>query len=515
MQSIERLVASETAAINTTLSGFGVRAGTNPTLAHVIPFSHITYEIRRGEGVPINKVENLIDELSASLSEVRNQEVSVLVKKTPRLCLDVPLPTRSSLDWTNDVLSSIGPHQMVAGKSFNVAEGVRLEVVSFDDESPHYLVCGTTGAGKSVLMQQMIITLAACTSPDDLEIVVVDPKGDDFFEQLKPLPHVRVIVNAKKDIPKAIKYVFDEKERRIRLDRDGKANQKQMVLLVDEINEVGSLGGACLEQLKDIAGIGRSLRINLLVGALRPTREGGVGAFFKDMFPVRFVGRVAAGSSYAATNIKQLYADALPGRGSFLKTGGPEVIRLQSFNLTNDQLERLVGSVCRRWRGASSQPKATPQPESAQPEPSSATDLEAEVRRLQALVARLNSSDRTSDEPRIDFGSGSDQPIRTTDDLGSDLGSTSDRPRIGQNTPENGDFGPLGEETVRPFPLNKWIDYDEFTLAERQLVRQMSNDPANWHNNSLSTERLTIAVYGSACARRREVIKAMLSEVPA
>lgn len=346
---LDRIAAEEAKVINHTFESFDVGAGTGTHLARIAPHSHISYLIDRFPDVKIAQITAMLPELEANLSALRGANVAIAFSHTPRLHLQVPIQDRATLEWSHSLLTDLEPHKMIIGKSVDVIEGTKVETVSFGDDSPHYLVCGITGAGKSVEMQQMLASLTYATSPDDLRVVIIDPKGDDFVEQFSSLPHVEGVANTKENIAAAIQYVYEQKELRLVMDREQKRRQPRIMLVIDEILEVGGAGPKVLSQLMEISGIGRSIKINILAGALRPTREGGVGTFFKDMFPVRLVGKVAAGSSYAATNIKQLYADKLPGNGSFIKTGGGELLRIQSFNMINDQLVEIIEASTKKW----------------------------------------------------------------------------------------------------------------------------------------------------------------------
>ena len=87
------------------------------------------------------------------------------------------------------------------------------EFVSFDD-TPHVLVVGMTGAGKSVLMQTMLLSLAAATSPAECKFVLVDLKNEDLVP-FENLPHTLTFAGIAGDALDALRFVYDEKEKRI------------------------------------------------------------------------------------------------------------------------------------------------------------------------------------------------------------------------------------------------------------------------------------------------------------
>ena len=103
---------------------------------------------------------------------------------------------------------------MLIGQSYR-REGPTDERISFENSATcHALIVGITGAGKSVLLQNMFLSLVANTSPADLKIVLVDLKNEDMIP-FKHLPHVLTFAGTKQAAFDAIRFVADEKEKRI------------------------------------------------------------------------------------------------------------------------------------------------------------------------------------------------------------------------------------------------------------------------------------------------------------
>jgi hypothetical protein len=236
------------------------------------------------------------------------------------------------------------PHTMLIGRSYNGKENADETVSVADSGSCHALIVGITGAGKSVLLQNMMLSLTAGTSPEELKIVIVDLKNEDMLP-FRGLPHVLTFAGTKDKAIEAIRFVYDEKEKRV-----ANAGYKpyRLVLWIDEMAQLAAMKD-CAEMLGDLASIGRGKLINLVGATQHPTEKGGLGGLLKANFPVRLVGMVASGQSYVATGRPKVHADLLPGKGAFLRIQGPQVQRFQSFNIEANDVELMANHIAGMW----------------------------------------------------------------------------------------------------------------------------------------------------------------------
>ena len=334
-ESIDYLMASEIVAINRAMREFKLDAGTprDGSGALVSPTSYISYRLLTGPGQTIQQIEQRMADITQAVSNHRGVYTPVLLDYAP-LALQVPHPSPKPLRWDVGQIGQLSPHTMALGRSFSHAAGSKLEAVSFD-ESPHMLVAGTTGAGKSVLMRSMITSLCANTSPEQLQIVLVDLKNEDMIPFAR-WPHVARFCRTAEEAIQGILQVQAEKAHRI---EHPEHKPYRLVLWIDELAQLAGDKGA-VEMLGDLASIGRSKLINLVAATQSPTEQGGMGAMMRSNFTLRLVGQVAPGESYSATRRKKLYADLLPGKGSFLRIEGAEVRRFQSFLITDGDIGR-------------------------------------------------------------------------------------------------------------------------------------------------------------------------------
>jgi hypothetical protein len=295
------------------------------------------------------KVEALQRELSSVLTNNRQRagykgSVQVIPVSRPRLALEVPHPQPTALLWSPRKVTTTPAHTMLVGRSY--LEQPKDEAIRFDD-APHALIAGITGAGKSVLLQTMLLSLCAGTSPNDLKLVLVDLKNEDLVP-FEKLPHVLTFAGKRETAVDAIRYVVDEKDKRI--DKRG-YKPFRLVLVIDEMAQLAGDGEA-RDMLGDLASIGRTKQIHLLGATQHPTEKGGLGTLLKANFPIRLVGMVAPGQSHIATGRPQTHADLLPGKGAFLRCEGPNVYRFQSYFIEPDDVTNMAKYIAREvWGG--------------------------------------------------------------------------------------------------------------------------------------------------------------------
>lgn len=349
---LKQMLYSEALAINKFLAVNGIKAGvdqrestfTDPTAGFV------RYGLKLNPAQKFDKIEGLQRELSAVLSDGRKRmrlpsPVAAIPVAKPSFGIEVPHPDPKMLLWSPRKVTTQPAHGMLLGRSYAGRES-KNETMSFaDDSTCHVLVVGITGAGKSVLMQNMVLSLTANTSPQDLKIVMVDLKNKDMIP-FKALPHVMAWAGNKGEAVEAIRYVYNEKEKRIK--HEGYAPYR-LILWIDEMAQLAAMREVA-EMLGDLASIGRGQSINLVGATQYPTEKGGLGGLLKANFPLRLVGMVAAGQSHIATGLPKLHADLLPGNGAFLRLQGPVAQRFQSYMIDSNDVFAMANYIASQWQ---------------------------------------------------------------------------------------------------------------------------------------------------------------------
>lgn len=290
-------------------------------------------------------VAKVLPELTRAISQSRRQRTHVRFDEL-LLRLETEHPNQQPLPWLPSAMRRTRPHSATLGVSHHDGE----QVVGFSfEEVPQVLVAGETGSGKTVLVRNLLTSLAYATSPDALKIVLVDPKNEDL-RPYATLPHVVDFAGTQQQVAAAIERVAAEVQTRI-----NRPDYKpyRLLLIVDELAQLTQLGGA-VKTLGSIMSIGRSKLVNCVVCTQQPTEEGGMGSMMKANVPLRLIGAVSAGQSYTATRRKHAGADLLPGNGAFLFIKGLELFRFQSYFMDNRDERHAIAMIAQKWGSTAS-----------------------------------------------------------------------------------------------------------------------------------------------------------------
>lgn len=218
------------------------------------------------------------------------------------------------------------------------SEGKVLALRLDSSEAPHVGVIGGTGSGKTVLFRSLLTSLAYFNSPQNLEIVLIDPKGRGL-KPLEVLPHVKekVISDAEAAIEK-IKSLVLEMEKRDKKN----ISSPRIIVAIDELNELAMVNGEdFLNNITRIAQRGRQAGINIIFGSQKASATLFGGNFMANI-PIKLVGKTASKrESTYASNISGLGAEKLKGKGDFYLVNGDQVVRFMAFFLDSAGFSKL------------------------------------------------------------------------------------------------------------------------------------------------------------------------------
>lgn len=339
----ERLKAQltkEIRSINSTLAAFGIDAGTKPGWTAVGGDQLVVYTLRTGRGQSIADIEKRLPELSEAISAARRQQTLVRLLRYP-LRLEVTHPRRKPLAWDNAALHG-EQHAMLLGRTY---DGGAHDLWLPFSNAPHVLVAGTTGAGKSVELANMLLGLCWNTSPTDLRLALIDMKNTDLVP-FQRLPHVDVLATDTKpafDVLRNAGALLKQRQTQ-------HIDHPRLLIVVDEYTDlVGDTEG--MSHADRIARQGRSANINMLVATQHPTSAALGGSTIKNNFSNRVIGLVAdANAASNAAGRPGTHAELLPGKGAFLWVSGPNVTRFQSYMLTDVDVESIITRIGRKWQ---------------------------------------------------------------------------------------------------------------------------------------------------------------------
>jgi S-DNA-T family DNA segregation ATPase FtsK/SpoIIIE len=342
------------------------------------------YEVAPGPGVKVGRIAALADDLALA---IRAQSLRIVAPIPGKAAVGIEVPNRARQMVTLRELLETGDFQE-RHRVLPVALGRNLEGRSVVDDlakMPHLLIAGATGSGKSVCINTIITSLCYRYGPDELRLLMIDPKMVEL-SMYNALPHLRhpVVTNNHKAAT-VLKWAVREMERRYQLFhanharniidfnrkvRDGKplkgpretlATQAgvqteipfdaeyadgvlpYVVLIVDELADLMMTVQHEVETpLATLAQKARAIGIHLILATQRPSVNVITG-LIKANFPCRIAFRVASKVD-SRTILDQNGAEALLGNGDmlFLPPGKSEPVRIQGAFIATDDTERLM-----------------------------------------------------------------------------------------------------------------------------------------------------------------------------
>ncbi|MCR5347546.1 MAG: DNA translocase FtsK [Fretibacterium sp.] len=340
-------------AIIATLKEFGVEA----TVAHIVVGpSVIQFQIELAPGTKVNRVSGLTNELTMALAVV-SVRVEAPIPGMPYVGIEIPnsrrrsIPLRAALeDETFQGTKARLPLPM------GMQVDSRFLVCGLED-MPHLLVAGTTGSGKSVFVNACILGMCSRRTPDELRLILVDPKQVEFAIY-EGLPHLMAqpISDPRKAID-ALTWAVQEMESRMasfaraQVRTLASYNEKvlpkdrlpNVVVVVDELADLMYTAGKEVEGLLvRLAQKARAAGIHLILATQRPSVDVITG-LLKNNVPARVAFAVPSQTD-SRTILDSGGADKLLGRGDmlFLSTRYRRPLRLQSPFITEERTLDLV-----------------------------------------------------------------------------------------------------------------------------------------------------------------------------
>jgi len=311
------------------------------------------YELEPAPGVKLNRIVALSDDIALAM-KAQSVRIIAPIPGKGRVGVEVP-NTQSALVYLKEVLAS--PEFMESESKLTLSLGKDIAgqpIVADLDEMPHLLIAGTTGSGKTVCVNSLILSLLFRATPQELKFLMVDPK----MVELAPfngLPHLLcpVVTDAKK-ASHALNWVVNEMEGRYRLlakvgVRNIEAyNEKQekipyIVVIIDEFADLMSVSRDQIESaITRLAQLSRAVGIHLILATQRPSVNVVTGVV-KANLPARISFKVASKVD-SRTVLDMNGADKLLGKGDmlFLRPGESKLIRIQGTLVSDKEIERVV-----------------------------------------------------------------------------------------------------------------------------------------------------------------------------
>jgi S-DNA-T family DNA segregation ATPase FtsK/SpoIIIE len=331
-----------------------------------------TFEFKPEAGIKYSRITNLTEDLCLGL-----QAESILIERIPgkpTVGIEVPNTKRELIALRqmleSDEFNQSRSHLTIAlGKDING----RIRVAALD-AMPHLLIAGSTGSGKSVMINSMIMSILYKATPDDVRFIMVDPKRVELG-MYENIPHLLtpVIVDPKK-ATNALRNAVLEMERRLRLLAEAgvrnieqynkkvdklrdeprdlfASNETQeepkrlpyILILIDELADLMMLEGKNVEEsVTRLAQMARAVGMHLVLATQRPSVDVITG-LIKANFPARISFRVATRVD-SRTILDVMGAEHLLGKGDmlFLPPGSSRLTRVHGAFVTETEIGRVV-----------------------------------------------------------------------------------------------------------------------------------------------------------------------------
>jgi S-DNA-T family DNA segregation ATPase FtsK/SpoIIIE len=342
--------ASRAHVLEDTLASFGVGA----KVTHIERGPSITrYELRPERGVKISRISSLADDLALALAAT-SVRIEAPIPGKSAVGIEVP-NTTVSIVAIREILERI-PHD-AAPLSIALGKDIAGRPVFGDlSKMPHLLVAGATGAGKSVCLNCIIASLLVTATPDELELLMIDPKRVELTVY-NGVPHLRnEVITDPSMAAGALNKITNEMD--TRYERFAKAGVRKIeeynakfpdeklpyiVVIIDELADLMLIAPAKVEMLvMRLAQLARATGIHLVVATQRPSVDVITG-LIKANIPSRIA--FAVSSQVDSRVILDMNgAERLLGRGDmlYLPIDAPKPIRAQGALVTGPEIDRLV-----------------------------------------------------------------------------------------------------------------------------------------------------------------------------
>lgn len=427
-----------------TLKSFGVDA----SIVNICRGPSVTrYELQPAPGVKISKITNLSDDIALNLA-------------ANGVRIEAPIPGKAAvgIEVPNKVVSMVSMRELIDSDKFRNAKSKLTTVLGRDisgeivvtdlSKMPHLLIAGTTGSGKSVCVNSILMSILYKATPDEVKLLLIDPKMVEF-SKYKGIPHLLVpVVSDAKKAAGALNWAVSEMLQRYKIfseydckdidsynilidknieyiknnkpveDENGELKQpvmevnglpvakERMSRVVIAIDELADLMMAAPSEVEDsicrLAQMARAAGMHLILATQRPTVNVITG-LIKANVPSRISLKVSSNTD-SRTILDVGGGEKLIGRGDmlFAPVGAPKPIRVQGCYASDEEIEKVTAYIKKSY---SAQYNA---------------DIEEKIKRIAAeeIATGKKQSDNAENENGLDVDSKMDDAIKCVIEAG-------------------------------------------------------------------------------------------------
>ncbi|MBR6670210.1 MAG: DNA translocase FtsK [Ruminococcus sp.] len=342
-----------------TLSSFGVTV----RISDIYRGPSITrYEIQPGAGVKVSKIKSLEDDIALYLA-AQGVRIEAPVPGKSAVGIEVP-NAKKDMVTLREILSSSEFRNNKSKLTFAVGKDIAGNIILGDvAKMPHVIIAGTTGSGKSVCTRSIIMSILYNATPDEVKLILIDPKIVEF-KVFDGIPHLLIpIVTEAKKAAGALAWAVTEMMRRYNIFAEDGANDlksynamaesnpdiekmPQIVIFIDELADMMLVAGKEVEDsICRLAQMGRAAGMHLVVATQRPTTDVITG-LIKANIPSRIALSVMSQID-SRTIIDMAGAEKLLGNGDmlYLPIGSSKPVRIQGCFASSKDVESTVNYV--------------------------------------------------------------------------------------------------------------------------------------------------------------------------
>jgi len=325
------------------------------------------FEIEPAEGVRVNKFTNLSDDLARVM---KAQRVRIIAPIPGSKSVGIELPNENtSIVYLRTILNSTRYIESESKLTIALGKTTSGDAYTFDlCKMPHLLIAGATGAGKSVCINTIILSILYKAKPDEVKFILLDPKKIELSTykslvgyHLITAPNLdEYVMTTSENAVGILNSAINEMERRFQVFSDARVRNIQeyhikckknktlesipyVVVLIDELADLMMTSGRAIEEpITRLAQKARAVGIHLVVATQRPSVDVITG-LIKSNFPSR-ISFLVSSKVDSRTILDQMGAEKLLGRGDmlFLLPGSSSPLRVHNAYVTLEEIEKIM-----------------------------------------------------------------------------------------------------------------------------------------------------------------------------
>ena len=342
--------------LEATLRSFGV----NSSICNIIRGPSVTrYELELEPGVKLSKITTLSDDIALALG-ASGVRVAAIPNKVATVGIEVPNQIVSTV-YLRDIIESPEFQNASSKLTFAIGKNIAGECIVGDiAKLPHLLVAGTTGSGKSICLNSLILSILYKARPDEVKFILVDPKMVEF-KPYNGIPHLLVpVVTEAKKASGALQWAVYEMMKRYRMFSETGARDlagyneymlesgeeeplPQIVVVIDELADLMMVAAKEVEEsICRVAQMGRAAGVHLVIATQSP-RADVITGLMKANIPSRIAFAVSSALEIRII-LDQAGAEKLIGMGDMLfsPVGVGKPIRIQGAFVSDEEREDVI-----------------------------------------------------------------------------------------------------------------------------------------------------------------------------